>query len=586
MSINLIYLCVVLLTAFLNGTCDLGASDGIQINQQMESSVIDKVIDLTNIVDQFHKSRDSSLGQHLHSQKESDFVLVGSEGDSLKQEIAPLKDEDLAKYRILFSPNGITSLPTTKVGFNSTCNNKICLVYESALSCKVIGVGLRKICAQYLLGYIFGCSIFPPASQIFNAPYVCAEELQTKLTPLLTSVKGGGGAISTKGDNPITRYLGNINGNNCKRNCYQTYLKASEDFYGSCKSELNNVTYPVTTLLTNFSSFRGQACAEDPNLQPTAQNPNQEPNCFANLYKQSQTPNPLLGPINLFDYTCSYHQDPSIVPFILQGVCQKLLTWGCCPANQMATVALNQINATNIQTFPPCLMRYIKRNSNCAGIDPTNFCTSGANANMTIIVKGNVTIAASSTLIVNDFFPNVYLNTQPVSGSLTTYSGILTLQGIIGQALNLPGGTKAALNVIITDYAYYNDTGMISTVSGLPLSPPDSDYNMAINAGRVRKTGKLVVEFMVIMPGISDSQAAVYAKDAQSKILAAMRNQNGFDLFGADSTVTIASGPQMFTADPFITTKNAASPSFYISNNSLLTLAATMIAAMMSLLYV
>jgi hypothetical protein len=38
---------------------------------------------------------------------------------------------------------------SSKVGLNETCNNKLCLIYESVLSCKTFGFHLKKVLEQY-----------------------------------------------------------------------------------------------------------------------------------------------------------------------------------------------------------------------------------------------------------------------------------------------------------------------------------------------------------------------------------------------------------------------------------------------------
>jgi hypothetical protein len=58
------------------------------------------------------------------------------------------------------TPINIDSIPG-RTGLSGSCSNKLCSFYEYGLSCKGIGLGLKKICAKYLVGLIFRCPAFP-----------------------------------------------------------------------------------------------------------------------------------------------------------------------------------------------------------------------------------------------------------------------------------------------------------------------------------------------------------------------------------------------------------------------------------------
>lgn len=109
---------------------------------------------------------------------------------------------------------------------------------------------------------------------------------------------------------------------------------------------------------------------------------------------------------NIRDPTCNYFhattaQDWGLNALVLQGVCGKLKPGGCCAANQAAMIAQSQTNSSAsatynkptvyaaISLFPPCLMNYLA-GTGC-GIDFSDFCTGGANGNMTAIT-GRITM--------------------------------------------------------------------------------------------------------------------------------------------------------------------------------------------------
>lgn len=77
----------------------------------------------------------------------------------------------------LVAPN--TSLPT-KTGLSDTCSNKLCEMFEKALSCKAIGLDFDKICARYTLGAILQCPKFPGPNDIYNAPSICGNQIASR----------------------------------------------------------------------------------------------------------------------------------------------------------------------------------------------------------------------------------------------------------------------------------------------------------------------------------------------------------------------------------------------------------------------
>lgn len=171
-------------------------------------------------------------------------------------------------------------LALPKIGLNNTndCNNKMCYYLETALSCKALGFNISKICARYLLGFLYACDAFPPPAQFFNAPSVCIPELLALLPPSaaaqLKGLKASGAAPSISSlsglqpsMNLTKRYLASSFHDNCRRSCFQRYIGQANAFYTSCDDQLvryanktnQNSLYPLVYKLEAYSEFRNQA---------------------------------------------------------------------------------------------------------------------------------------------------------------------------------------------------------------------------------------------------------------------------------------------------------------------------------------
>jgi len=146
-----------------------------------------------------------------------------------------------------------------KTGLSETCTNNLCLMFESALTCPIMPLGgLNQICAQYVLGALFHCPIFP--NNLFNAPYICVTEFASL-------------ASEIQGPNPIASlsalFKGFVYGNftsNCHENCYQQYITRANNFYAQCSTGIQaaplKTSYPVASTLSNFDQFRNQSCGK------------------------------------------------------------------------------------------------------------------------------------------------------------------------------------------------------------------------------------------------------------------------------------------------------------------------------------
>lgn len=136
------------------------------------------------------------------------------------------------------------------------CNNKFCSMMEYAVSCKALGFGVKKICARYLLGYKYGCDIFPAPMEVVNAPSICLPSV-FRILPYLKAGPTGLKAL-------IGPYLNasTFAENSCGRTCFQKYQNASHAFYQSCRPQMNATYIPLATAISSFQEYRNQACCK------------------------------------------------------------------------------------------------------------------------------------------------------------------------------------------------------------------------------------------------------------------------------------------------------------------------------------
>ncbi len=446
------------------------------------SGSIKKKFTISSLISDDHVDRIKSLAYYAKSMSInrdhlSEQQTVNTDGESEGRELFNL-------------PSG--NLPGTKSGLSESCNNKICDMYFYLLSCKVIDIQLSTTCANYFLGYIFACSSRPSPSDVFSAPYACLIELQDHLAPYLALVTSDDDATSI--GSVLDNYLSNIDSENCHSNCYQNYITASQNFYSSCYDDVleypNNNTYSVAAnVLPLFSTFRDTNCAENSNGA----------NCFQSLYSSSSSST---GTIDLFDMTCSSYSA------YYNYLCPKLSTMGCCFANSMTMIAQNQLNATDLTFFPPCLLRLLHHT--CAEeINPIDFCKNGSASSMSVVLQGQIQLKPGTFSNLLYPLPDVYDKTIPVEGDSSTYKSIVWLQTFIAltlEKLELPGMSNTSnifnqFNVEIVNYNYYNSSGMTSSIDGYPLSDPTADYTSATNG---------TFDFVVVIPGLSESDVLTY----------------------------------------------------------------------------
>jgi hypothetical protein len=398
------------------------------------------------------------------------------------------------------------AIPTIphKSGLSPDCNNKICLMMEYALSCKTFNLGIKKICANYLVGYLYGCSDFPSASQIYNAPSVCLTEYITFAKTIAANPQAAIGGLI--GDH---LNLSTYDTNTCKRQCFQNFQYASNDFYLSCASELKNATvaavYPIASLLSIYQPFRDQACTynNESGVSPAtcyeelgvimdksspATNPSPAPTFMPTLadgasFAPTQTP-----PNDFYDFNCTYNTfalppayQEAYDTNVKKQFCALFSATGCCTANILGMLQQSPVPPTQPKLLPPCFLSYL--NGYCPGVNLTTFCRTGATADLstftaTIQIPNCPTCPTASGGQLKAF-PNMYLQ-----------SSVLTLMGVVAAAFGSTNATftiepyklspSLPFNVEIIDFVYYDSAGVrLTPDDGTVAQPSWSDYEGA-----------------------------------------------------------------------------------------------------------
>jgi hypothetical protein len=498
--------------------------------------------------------------------------------------------------------SALGNLNVPKHGLNETCNNSLCEMLESALSCKALGFHLSKICAQYLLGFLYDCPIFPPPSDLLYAPSVCLTELTALLPAGVLQVEnpndsvvlgidgvssvdgkeiehtfhaslgsldalGGGLDPSTFKFTNIKKYLASNFTENCHRRCFQRYIAQSDNFYTQCSDELlqfvnktdnTNAMYPLVYITENYQEFRNQVCAYNENGT----------NCFSEVQQFMPDPeNP--KPVNIFQYDCNYFNDTGLNSYVLDQVCETFNTTGCCFGNQAAMLLQSQTNQSALtdhhalHMFQPCLMRYLT--TTCGYTDPYNFCTDGANGNMTTI-RGSVVMGERTDVRNNPpKMPNVY-----------DVDDVATLQGVLAYGIlwdNDSPTKQAAMNVEITNYAYFNSTianqgpaTQLTPESGeLYDHPFGGDFTSAHSARydfQIVFQDKNKAESDALLDDFVNKQACSTGGDSNSLLQLAYAGANA-------ACVDVVSEPGLFVAEPIMLSPNSAPRASHVSAISL-----------------
>lgn len=497
---------------------------------------------------------------------------VGTESQSLKGTKATLLDK-LKNYQ-----------PKTALkSVSESCNQQLCNMYSSVLSCKVIGINLKKICAQYITSFLYDCSNpFPPFYDIYQAPFYCTTQLQEVLVPLISGLKGTGlgnlgiSTLLTANGSFLTTYINGNFSENCRRNCYQTYINETVSFYSQCYPLLFknfSSVYKLPFQLNHFQTLRDQVCVEgksQQNCYDLGRNMLQSVNAWlppspkaAAQLQQTKIP---LSDIHLYDPQCTYIYDlNNIYGFsALNSTLCSLFNFGNCYGNIVNMISTTQVqsNATALTILPPCLLKFL--NTNC-NLDMNNIANAGASANMSVF-KGSITIEGSGCA------PNVY-DKYILQGN--TKNGFLGLQGALEYlfkdnpfAFGL--NCSAPLQTFITNFTYYEKSKLkyiqLTGNNGVPpLNAKNFIYNLTSNKSTILK---LEFSFSIFVPGLNSSMDALLVKLATTGGL----NQGfiaEFDFCPGDAFNPLYSTNFKFSlvsnypSNPLDVTKNSASSSYH-----------------------
>jgi len=523
--------------------------------------------------------------------------------------------------------SALANLDLPKIGLNTTCNNNMCEMLESAMSCKALGFHLSKICAQYMLGFLYECPIFPAPSELFFAPSVCLTELTSLLPEGTLAVQGPpqaftvdavsgmelhpadqqdvegdpvhavhtaslgaldslGGAIdpSTFKFTNIKKYLASNFTENCGRRCFQRYIEQANTFYNECSEELlhfvnytdnTNSVYPLVYITESYQEFRNQVCARNENGT----------NCFSEVQQFLPDPdNPPL--VNIFQYDCNYFDDEGLNEYVLDQICVNFNETGCCFGNQAAMLLQAQTNQSAapptsnhhaLHMFQPCLMHYLT--NQCGYTDPYTFCTSGANANITTI-RGSIVMGEITNIRNNPpKMPNVY-----------DVDDVSTLQGVIGFGLlwDNDSPTKlGAMQVEITDFAYFNST-INDQSPATQMTPRDGSLYSTPFTGDFPAAHSARYDFQIVLEGKTKEEGDAFL-DAfmNEQVCSTGEGSNSllsFAYIGAHASCqNVVTEPGLFVADPIIPAPKGAAPrgaTFSAALSASLVLAAVVLAGM------
>lgn len=485
------------------------------------------------------------------------------------------------------SGGGIAALGFPRTGLNVTCNNALCELLETALSCKGLGFHLSKVCTQYVLGFLYNCPVFPSPSELFNAPSVCLGELKALLPPDITALlpvrseapvdtdgqlssqssiqhvlRANGDSEDTEGHNlgagiadsltfsNVRKYLASDFAENCGRRCFQKYIAQSTDFYAMCTNELlqftdysdnSNSEYPIPYILSSYEEFRNQVCVMDHNGT----------NCFSTVQQFLPDPTGQKEPadVDIFKYDCKWFDENDFNALVFDGICTQLQDVGCCFGNQVAMLAQSQTNQSAntdkyaISMFQPCLLRNL--NATCSQfLDPTTFCTKGANGNMTTIT-GSVVMGKSRKIPRSAKILNVY-----------NESLVVEFQGVMSLDLlwDFDSPTRApALQVEVLNYAYFSssieDQGpdtQLTPQNGSLYYPYQGDFELAESAR---------IDWQFVLQGKDHLQSALFYEQLTQEKTCAFGKGDGilkFKYGDQAKCVNVSNGATIFNAEPII----------------------------------
>lgn len=378
--------------------------------------------------------------------------------------------------------------PGQKVGLSANCANKICLMMEYIVSCKAIGLGMSKICAQYFFGYAYECSVFPSPDDILDAPSVCIPQFLGLLGQLTSGA--------------IKQYLfGSFDETACDRTCYQHYQNTSIDFYGDCFLDIaNNSTlqtiYPLAYALGFFQEFRNQNCGMNAKGE----------NCYTNIAELLNSTVSAGGASGGLSFDCNFANQSDVYydrvlafknNLAFQQLCESFGEMQCCAATGITLLSQAQaaaIGGADPTLFPPCLLQYL--DLYCPTVDMTLLCTNGSMTNQSIMT-GQLTIPRVENAQQQLPFPNMYNQTDVLGMQIVVTT---VLQNYLGFAVQ-PWLFMATypFQVEIIGYDYLNASGAsLTPQNGSMYWPPEGDY-VAATSG--------IFTYQIVVQNNNDSQA-------------------------------------------------------------------------------
>mmetsp|Transcript_6824 Transcript_6824/g.11337 ORF Transcript_6824/g.11337 Transcript_6824/m.11337 type:complete len:418 (-) Transcript_6824:4688-5941(-) len=340
------------------------------------------------------------------------------------------------------------------------CKNKYCLMMESFFTCEVYDFGWESICAQYIVGAMFPCPIFPPPDELTDAPSICLPNL-ISLVSLASP------------NNTLDLLPGANHSSECFIECYQDYLVNALDFYNSCSGELAALPTGMCPIITNpamplasMQTYRAQTCSSN----------EVNTNCLTDIINNFGADTS--GQPDLFDYSCPM---PAANYEMLASQFASQL---CCFANQNAVlVSMNQV-------YPPCFMNYMSNAANSP--DATYFCVNGTLYDMgTVEVTLNMKFTAGLPNMTNE------VSTQTLRGTMMAVTGVT--------------GVNAA-QITVLKYSYYSDTGQTVEVPSIVGATSGVFTCLVMIASSENATWSAVAEAMAA-PSYGPTICGAYGQD-------------------------------------------------------------------------
>lgn len=365
---------------------------------------------------------------------------------------------------------GVTlpSIPS-KTGLSPTCNNLACDTVYRALTCQGMSVKLSHQCARYIVGGLYLCSNYP--QNLYNAPSICASEIKDFFLTLLGAFFTGGKEAAIK---LLSAFLENPNFESatCGRKCYNYYAQAANTMYLQCADELQtmNKTYPFLSGIQQFNQFRMQGCNTNGthNIESETTDTSSPHNCYKSFVRMQSDSKNGSPKVDTFNFKCyNYLPDfgPFADPFVMDGIYKKFNSYlgGCCFSSALQMSQQNQLNASNLVVWPPCLLTYFQSR----GVKLQQLCSEQSIATQTTI---SLKMAVSGVpypypLLNTTFSPFAKSSVVNLMGAITTvlvkvnpafqkqpynFNPNYPFQVMITNGTVNPSGTQATYGLLFT----------------------------------------------------------------------------------------------------------------------------------------